>query len=164
MGSIFINQDETIKVNIWVGEDSKNKTRYWSREVDRPKDALSATKYEVVFRKPNFRDSTVLLDLGVRMNVEGGMDLAFNEIRYRRLEILLKSWTLKDADGKAVPANANAIGNLHPTFAMVLAGALERELGVEEGMFEDGEETETEQEDGEKEDNPEDSKAASEGS
>ena len=161
MGSIFINQDETIKVSIWVGEDSKNKTRYWSREADRPQDALSATKYEAVFRKPNFRDSTVLLDLGVRMNVEGGMDLAFNEIRYRRLEILLKSWTLKDENGKAVPANAEAIGNLHPTFAMVLAGALERELGVEEGTFEDDEEgegeseSETEQEDDEKEPDPE---------
>lgn len=162
MGSIFINQDETIKVSIWVGEDSKNKTRYWSREADRPQDALSATKYEAVFRKPNFRDSTVLLDLGVRMNVEGGMDLAFNEIRYRRLEILLKSWTLKDENGKAVPANAEAIGNLHPTFAMVLAGALERELGVEEGMFD--EETETEQDDEEKKANPEASEAAEEGS
>ena len=71
------------------------------------------------------------------MNAAGGMELAFNEIRYRRLEILLKKWNLKDGDGKNVPANAESLANLHPTFAMVLAAALERELGLEDVVPED---------------------------
>jgi hypothetical protein len=160
MGSIFINKDETVKVSIWVGEDENKITRYWSRESDRPEKALSAEKYEVVFRKPNFRDSTVLLDIGVRMNSEGGMDLAFSEIRYRRLEMLLQSWNLKDGDDKTVPATAEQIGNLNPTFAMVLAGGLERALGIEEGSIIDEEarqaiEEAEVQEDDSKEEHPE---------
>ena len=137
MSGIFVNKDETIKINMWVGEGSNKKNRYWTRESDKPEGMISSTKYEVVFRKPNFRDSTMLLDLGIRMNTEGGMDLALNEIRYKRLEMLIKSWTLKDSDGESVPANSESIGSLNPSFAMTLAAALERELGIEEGSFEE---------------------------
>ena len=158
MSNVFINKDETIVISIWVGEDGNKKTRYWSRESDKPKKNLSSNRYEIVFRKPNFRDSTLLLDLGVKMNAQGGMDLAFNEIRYRRLEILIKSWNLKDLKGKEVPVGIEAIGDLHPTFAMVLAAALERELGIEDGSLEEDfqeEETETAQEEREENNSPE---------
>lgn len=140
MGSIFVNKDETINVDIWVGEDHKKISRYWSEESDEPKNLLSKEKHRVVFRKPNFRDSTMLLDLGIRMNNEGGMDLAFNEIRYRRMEMLLKSWDIKDDNGNLVKISPDIVADFSPTFAMTLSIALERELGIEEGSYEEDEE------------------------
>jgi len=139
MGSIFVNKEETINVDIWVGEDHKKISRYWTEESDEPKELLSKEKYRVVFRKPNFRDSTMLLDLGIRMNNEGGMDLAFNEIRYRRMEMLLKSWDIKDENGNDVEISPDIVADFSPTFAVVLSMALERELGVEEGLYEEDE-------------------------
>lgn len=140
MGSIFVNKEETIDIDIWVGEDHKKISRYWTEESDKPKDLLSEEKYRVVFRKPNFRDSTMLLDLGIRMNNEGGMDLAFNEIRYRRLEMLLKSWDIKDENGNLVKITPDIVSDFSPSFAIVLSMALEKELGIEEGSYEEDEE------------------------
>lgn len=130
MSNLFINKDEIVKITVWSGYDNNGKSRYWSREEDKPKGVSSVEEHIVNFRRPNFKDTTELMDIGVRLNAEGGMDMAFAEIRYRRMEMLLRSWNLKDDNGKEVPANPNSIANLHPTFAMVLSATLERELGI----------------------------------
>lgn len=138
MSDIFVSRDDHIDVYVYIGSDENGKTRYWNTPSDMPEGATEGRKYTVSFRRPNFRDSTQLLDLGMKMNLEGGMDLALNEIRLRRMQYLLVDWDLENK-GKKVPASPEAIAELHPTFAMVLSGGLEKALGIEEGLFEDDE-------------------------
>lgn len=151
MSHIFVSQEENVKITAWSGLTKEGKARYWIRPEDKPNGIASEEEHVFTFRKPNFKDSTDLMDTGFRLSEEGKMDVSFAEIRYRRLEILLRSWNLKDDKGKDVPAIAENVAKLNPTFAMIVAVALEKELGFKNML---GEEADTEENEDILEENP----------
>lgn len=128
---LFISDNDQVTVTVYSGEAKSGSNRYWIHEDDQPEGIVDVERHEAVFRRPTFRDSSLLMDASIRGSLDGAMDVAFAEVRLLRLQMLIKSWSLTDDQGNNVePSNEN-IEKLNPSFAFTLSAALEQALGID---------------------------------
>lgn len=125
---LLVGEDETITINFVVSRRANGQLEVHS-ELDAPKGAEPFEKHAVTFRRPNHADEVSIADEAITL-VDGRPVIRAAGLRFRRFVTLLKSWTLKDRDGDALPPTANNVGKLHPAIADFVSEQLERELMV----------------------------------
>jgi len=130
--TIFIDPNETIKIKIYVVE--KDGADYASPEAKYLTDYETITEgksniqeYEVVFRKPTYKDS---VDITKKAISSDGESFSIDPVtlKYERLAVLLKDWSFVDATGEKVPVTRGNINKLSPVVAETIAEELERVL------------------------------------
>ena len=135
MTSLFISPESDIKIEIWIAH-SDGKFLNWNSEAEMSGSEFGRSNPEQVvhveahFREPNFRDASEISDLAMAMKSDGGFSMSVNQVRAERFVRLIKSWNLKDAEGKAIQPNRHHISQLHPTVAQILMLDLEEKLGI----------------------------------
>lgn len=130
---IFINSEDTFDVK-FVAALSKTNVNIIYVDVDLHnlklqggEDLGTVEEHTVVFRFPNYGDSTKILDNSIKFS---GADISLSpaDVRQKRMLTLLKSWDFKGKDGKPIEPTAENIINLHPLIAAVITIQLDKEL------------------------------------
>jgi len=133
MNNLFISKDSEVKVEIWVSEQSPGRLVYWSNEEFMKSSKVNpdlVSHLEIVFREPNYLDSTELADIAMAMERDGSFSMSMNQVRLERVCRLLKSWNLTNDKGEPVSPTRGNVERLHPFIAMAIASTLEDRLGV----------------------------------
>lgn len=133
--NLLIDESASVRVEIWVGDDNGTilawDTEKASKESQFGKDHPDDILYiEAFFREPNYKDVSELSDRAFEANQDGTVSMNLNAVRLERVCKLIKSWNLKDANGKDIPANRKNIENLNPSLAFFLTTVLEQKLGI----------------------------------
>lgn len=131
MSGIFIEPSETITIKIYAGQ-GKNGKLLASHDLEMLKkeenfDENSLKDYEVVLRRPSYRDEISILNTGVKGDISA-MRFNFAEVNYNRLVQLLKSWTFMDDRGSPIAPMKENVDKLHPVIARAIADALDEIL------------------------------------
>lgn len=128
---ILDNEEIVISFCLYVLKDGsfamaetkeKLKEIYASENIDFDK----VENHNVVFKKPSFSDMAKIFS---SVNTQDGLNLDFNpiEIRFKRMEYLIKKWSFKDESGKEIPATKENVGKLNPSLANFIGTLLEIE-------------------------------------
>jgi hypothetical protein len=136
MQNLFIKPEDEFRVRLSVAVD-KNGAIYCDINQDFLKKSLEGITvfencvvkdYEVVFRKPSFKDTVDLYDQ--IFSVDNSASLKFNPIlaRYRKISLLIKLWNLTEDGSFKKPTNDD-IASLHPIVANSLSIQLDSETG-----------------------------------
>ena len=134
MSGIFIDPEETVSFNIFVGVDENEKIY-----VNDDNKKLIAENKEVikdqvvsfgfVFRKPSYKDNIDMMKKSGAVTTNGEtVEFDASALRYERLVTLIKSWTLTDREDKELPPTRENIDRLHPTFAAAILDKLEEDI------------------------------------
>ena len=126
--SIFIDPTSTISIKFWIG--IHNGQLVGAIDDEGKIENVTYDEYGAIFREPNYKDITDLSDGALAINQDGNYMLSVNQIRLKRVVRLLKSWNLKDGNGKVVPVSEENIEKLNPVVAYTLSYALENALGI----------------------------------
>jgi len=132
MNGIFIDPNDTVSIEIFVTKDISGSIVADIIKESFDDDSIflkdSIESYNFVFKKPSFKDNVSILGT---LSTNDGVNLSFNPLALRllRFKKLLKSWTLIDNEGKAVPVTESNIENLNPIIAGVVSAQLETLVG-----------------------------------
>jgi len=130
MKNLFVNNEDEIKVHLFVGS-TKSGILMADTDLSILKDTVnfdeeSVEEYDIIFRMPTFKDS---VDLTADMFNYSGQDqgLDFNPlaVRYGKIVKLIKSWTFKNSDGEVLPCTEENISHLNPAIANAIGLALD---------------------------------------
>jgi len=130
--NLFISEDETVEVKINIAAND-GKLTCWSED-EVPDGVEGFETYSAKFRRPNYRDTTRLMDAALQVGSNGEFAMSVSEVRYRRIVQLLVEWDFKDSAGKVMPATEASVNTLNPQVALVLADGLETALGLFQGL------------------------------
>jgi len=133
--NLFISEDETVEVKINIAADDGKLTCWSDDEV--PDGIKDFETYSAKFRRPNYRDTTRLMDAALQVGSNGEFAMSVSEVRYRRIVQLLVEWDFKDSAGKVMPATEASVNTLNPQVALALADGLETALGLFQGLTDD---------------------------
>ena len=134
MIDLFVSPGDEIIIKFAVAIDENNKLY-----VDFNKKSLSTVftgkeseieTYEVIFKKPSFQDTIEMAEGTYGANADGQISFNILGDRYQKMVHLLKSWTLKDKDGKILPPNKESVQKLHPSVAEIISTQLEAEVNL----------------------------------
>ncbi len=113
MSKFFVNKSSrlTVDVHVWENDGDLEATHDTTQL---PEEGVETEKVTFIFRKPNYADSTDIIQQSQVRPAEGTIDVtAFqNSI----LRSLLVDWTLTDGNDKVAVTPAN-INNLEPILA-----------------------------------------------
>ena len=132
MINLLVQPDDEIEIKFIVAEDNNGKVF-----ADHNKEALieilkhadyKMEEHKAVFKRPSFKD---LLNLNQSIYGTGDGKISFNpmEDRYHKMTKLLKSWSLKNEKGEAIPATKDNLDKLSPVVVDIIAIQLETEIG-----------------------------------
>ena len=130
---IFVDKNAEVIINLYTYYD-KEKMLFWTKNNQSGKpEGIDETSpgvktFTLVFRLPNYRDTTDFIDSGIQLSVDGGMRVSSGAVSFGRFSKLLKSWDFKDDDGAIVPANAENIGLLEPLVAQCIVEDLQKQI------------------------------------
>ena len=112
---IFVNKDEEIKVEIFVGKNADGISIASSK-----KEEVAVVEENViaVFRLPSYKDNTELFS-NATTTIDGNFTIDFPTLRYLRVVQLIKSWNL------SVSASVDNINSLRPEVGEALQLGLE---------------------------------------
>jgi len=133
--NLFISEDETVEVKLRIATKD-GKLICWSDD-EVPDGVDDFETYTAKFRRPNYRDTTRLMDAALQVGSNGEFAMSVNEIRYRRIVQLLVEWNFKDSAGKIMPAAEASVNVLNPQVALTLADGLETALELFQGLTND---------------------------
>ena len=134
MSGIFIEPNEEIEINIFVAISEKGEvfsdTDLKLVEEDFEGNKEDIVTYTVKFRKPDYKAEVEIYSDILKSNQDGesntesplSLDLA--GVTYKRFVTLIKSWTFKDDEGKAIPPTQENIDKLHPSIARAITSEL----------------------------------------
>ena len=129
MQDLFIKEDEEFVIDFVVAVDKEGTmwcdiTEESLREILLENKDYEISKYKAVFKKPSFGDTINLYD---DVFSTDGESIEFNPLgaRFRKIVLLIKSWTLTDADGNAVEPNEDSIMRLHPIIASIIGAQVD---------------------------------------
>jgi len=132
MINLLVKPDDEIVIKFIVAVDNEGKI-FADHNKQALIEILKGTEYKMeehsaVFKRPSFKD---LLNLNQSIYGTGDGKISFNPMkdRHHKMTELLKSWSLKDEEGKAIPATKENVGNLSPIVADEIAVQLELEVG-----------------------------------
>jgi len=132
MFNLFVNDTDEIKIELTVARDNKGRI-YANQSAEELEELLKDVDHKselisVVFKRPCYEDIVNLSN----QNFLSENGLVINPIaeRKRKMVTLIKSWTIKGADGKEVQPTPEAIGKLEPVIADTIAILLNAEIGV----------------------------------
>ena len=139
MQGLFIDKEDTITISFVLTKDSKGALiAYDSKKILEEEyedvdpedfyDKSCVEEYTVVFKRPSFGD-TVQMGQSINMSDLSSVNFDPWTLRFQRMKHLLKSWNLKDNDGKPMSANAENLSKLHPTVANIIGTQLDIEVG-----------------------------------
>lgn len=126
MSGIFVNNDDTVTINVYTSMKNGNLSASISRGAF-AEDA-DVKEYEFIFRYPSYKDNIDVMRDSIRSSLVGEeQSLEFNPamVRYERFCKLLMDWNITDKDGEKVPANRTNINRLNPVLAGVVLDELE---------------------------------------
>lgn len=129
MKNIFVNKEDSIKVNFVVGTDKNGKTVSALKESDFDKslEVKDLESHYVIFRVPTYADNVEVFSK--TLTVEGDnatVDPAL--LRYERFCILVKDWSFKDEEDKAIRASRENIDSLSTNIANTIMDGLDNAL------------------------------------
>ena len=131
MLDVFVKPEDTITVRFAVAVDNEGKMYADAIKEDLSKmlegSEFTIEEHSVTFKRPDFGD-TVKLSQGISSD---GVNVTLNLLpqRYQRMIKLIKSWTLKDKEGKILESNEKNISSLNPIVASVILDQLDIEMG-----------------------------------
>jgi hypothetical protein len=126
MHNLFIKKDDEFEIVFWVAEDKDNGTLSCDITEEDLKGLLQdgreydIQEYKAVFRKPSFGDTIDLYDRIFSVNPDSTVEFNPLMARYKKISLLLKSWTLKDSEDNDVAITEDNIANLHPMIASAI--------------------------------------------
>ena len=134
MKSIFITEDDEIVINFAFAETKDDKLvadiskKFLKETFGETLVNGSVQEHKAVFKRPAFGD---IIDMGSDLSTSDGNSLTFDmiKIRGKRMQSLIKSWTLKDGD-KDIAATSENINKLDPTIAYVIGVQLDAAIGT----------------------------------
>lgn len=134
MVNLFVSENDVIEIVIYVGEDKKGRI-FVDTEEDGVKQILgedqvqTVEKFTFTFKKPSFEDAVNLVK---DIFYSDGARINFNPLEARLMKIskLLKTWDLKDREGKNIPATEQSIKKLSPVIANAVGVILDSETGI----------------------------------
>jgi len=126
--SLFVDPKDEINVKFYIG--IKNNELIGAIDEVSQVNGVDYEEHVASFREPNYRDVCELADKAMTLTQDGEYAVGVAKVRMSRIKKLLKSWDLKDNDGKSVPAVPASIDTLNPVVAFTLAAALEFSLGI----------------------------------
>ena len=134
MQNLFVTPNDEFEVNFCVATNSKNQLFCDINEEQIKMLLGDPTEYEIksykaIFKRPSFKDTIELYDSVFSTN--DGANIAFNPLsaRYKKIVVLIKSWDLKDGEGKEIEPNETNIQLLSPNIANVIAIQVDMETG-----------------------------------
>jgi len=134
MINLLINPDEEFTINFVVAQDKRGKI-YIDNNLSDLKQMLSTIgiEYEIeehsaIFKKPNFKDIVDMTET-IYGSAEGNIGINPIKNRYRKVIKLIKSWTIKDEQGKTVEAEEINIDKLNPVVAQFIIDLVDAETG-----------------------------------
>ena len=118
----------TLKDGNLVGDTTKENLKETFKE---ELDEKSIEEHSAVFRRPTFGDA-VAISGSSKINTADGITVNFNplEVRMIRMQRLLKSWTLKDEDGKSIPATPSEVEDLNQIVGNIIGIQLDATIGT----------------------------------
>jgi len=131
MSGLFIKPSEEIEVVFYtvLGSDKEFYHNVDKKELLKNKNIIpdDIKEYCISFRRPNYKDNVDTF--GKAVKIEGdNVKVDPIALRYLRFCTLLKSWNLKDDDGKSIPADSRYIDELNPIIAGIILDELDRKL------------------------------------
>jgi len=129
MSGIFIDNNETISFNVFVGLDSANKLYAAESREELVKESSlvqdSIMSYSFEFRVPTYRDNMDFFSRSVKTDAQGEFEINPSLLRYERFVSLLCKWDLKDSSGNVIKPIKENIDKLNPVLADVVMAKLE---------------------------------------
>lgn len=126
---LIVNPNDTFKVNVIYKKNSKGEVEFLEK---RPEGEVACEEDWFEFRFPNWSDVQAIMSQATR-----GGSLALDNIdgmsfMDSKIKTLLKSWSLKDDNGKALPLDH--VDRLPASVMMHLSTEIDKELGPN-GLF-----------------------------
>ena len=132
--NILIDPNAEVKVEFWTALVGGSFKFWTSKEAAQTELGASGdvTYIQVAFCEPNYRDVCELADMATTMNSDGSFSIGLNNIKMERVCRLIKSWNIKDKDGKDLPCTRENVHKMNPTIAFHMAILLEKALGYDQ--------------------------------
>ena len=131
MTDIFVQDNDEIRIVVAIGKNrhgaifaANDTVELKELYEDEALDESTIQEFEVIFKQPSFKDS---VELAMDFSIGNEKGFEFNPVasRYKKITKLIKSWTLKDGEGNAVPATENNVAKLHPSVAGIIGTSLD---------------------------------------
>jgi len=130
--NLFIDKNAEITVILYVYKNEENKIISWTKNNTKNKpeniNENDCESFSVVFRVPNYKDSTELIDSGIQLSSDGSMRISSGSASFGKFSKLLKSWDLKDEKGENIPAIPENVAILEPSIGKSIIADLENQL------------------------------------
>ena len=122
MQSLFLTEDDTFEVKIFVAEDEE-KTIYCDKNIDAVKllmgeRELEIEEYSILFKKPSFGDLIALTDLVMKVSDKITGNVNPLTIKLKTMSHLLRDWSFVDKNGTKIPAKEENMMKLNPIIAV----------------------------------------------
>lgn len=131
---LFVSKTDEIPVKIFAAKSKSSDSIYADitkedliKTADGDIEEESIKEINCVFRFPDYSDNNEILDKCFKFE-DNNMSLNPFKLRFERMCKLLKSWDLKNKEGKTVPINRSNIENLNNSIATIISLALESEF------------------------------------
>lgn len=133
MQNLFLTNEDTFEVSLYVAvtinggivcDASEDAVKQLIGE-----DKVDIEKYTIVFKKPSYGDYYYISKGTILINaLDNGVSIDPTVSRFKTMMQLLKSWDLKDKEGRIKEVNEQNIMDLNPIVATAIAVEMEEKL------------------------------------
>jgi len=121
--NLFVKKDDTLKLVIYAYVENDN-LEATIEESDVP-DSLENTPIELIFRRPSYSDSKIILQ-GSQVKTSEISEVAdVDMVNFQDLILhtLLVDWDIKNSSGSPMQCDKDSINSLHPAIARTAVAA-----------------------------------------
>jgi len=128
MISIFIDENDEITIDFFIGTDEDGKIYIGDIEKDIKVNENEIERHFVVFKRPSFGD---VVDITNKIFGTEDGQFAFNAMsdKLNKVSKLIKRWSFKDKDGNDIKPDEKQIRALSPKIADYISEKLSQEVG-----------------------------------